>query len=480
MLEYLHQQTRLTRNQNKIVLGGAVADMLNFYDYYLIGYVLAFVVGAWQLSYGQSAMVLLASSLGAIPGAVVWGWVADRIGRRRVLIAATLNFSLASGLMALTPGSDGWVFMAACQFVFGFGFAGLHTVVIPLVQEFMPTAKRGWAGGMVMCGVAFAGVLNAAAGAALGPLIGGWRGLCALGATPVFAAAVICAWVPESPRWLLCRGRVDEARRSLAWALDCDPQRIELASPAEVTRRAPWREMFRHRRSLLLSSSLQLLYLAGSQGLVLWSTALLVLVLTVTPAEASFLMIFVTIAGFAGRFLWSHLSDAIGRRLSGALACFGAALAIAAAAHFRSSFIGPVPVFCLLLMAQRLFSDGGQTIVQPYSAEVWPMRLRASGMGLAYAGGSVGRIAGVLGLALIVGSSDFVKPHATPAAIEPALLLSAGWFALCGLVFLSLAFETKGRSIEQIDRALQLPSTSLNKPASPAFRRRLLSQIRAG
>ena len=93
MLEYLDQQTRLTRNQNKIVLAGAVADMLNFYDYYLIGYVLAFVVGAWQLSYGQSAMVLLASSLGAIPGAVVWGWVADRIGRRRVLIAATLNFS---------------------------------------------------------------------------------------------------------------------------------------------------------------------------------------------------------------------------------------------------------------------------------------------------------------------------------------------------------------------------------------------------
>ena len=60
MLEYLDQQTRLTRNQNKIVLAGAFADMLNFYDYYLIGYVLAFVVGAWQLSYGQSAMVLLA------------------------------------------------------------------------------------------------------------------------------------------------------------------------------------------------------------------------------------------------------------------------------------------------------------------------------------------------------------------------------------------------------------------------------------
>jgi putative MFS transporter len=479
MLEYFERKTRLTGNQKRIVFAGAVADMLNFYDYYLIGFVLAFVVGSWRLSYGQSAVVLLASSLGAIPGALVWGRVADRVGRRRVSIATTLNFSLASGLMALTPGSDGWIFLAVCQFVFGFGFAGLHTVVIPLVQEFMPTAKRGWAGGMVMCGVALAGMLNATAGAALAPLIGGWRGLCALGAVPVFAALAIYAWVPESPRWLMCRGRLDQARQSLAWALDLDPQQLDPTSLPQTTRRVPWRELFRYRRSMLVSSSLQFFYLAGSQGLVLWSTALLVLVLTVNPVEASYLMIFVTAAGFTGRFLWSHLSDAIGRRLSGALACFGAALAIAAAAHFRGGFTGPAPVFCLLLMAQRLFSDGGQTIVQPYSAEVWPMSLRASGMGLAYAIGSLGRIAGVLGLALIVGSSDFVKPHATPAAIEPALLLSAGWFAVCGFIFVILAFETKGRSIEQIDSALRLPPAYANKPASLAIGRKLPAQVRA-
>jgi hypothetical protein len=45
----------------------------------------------------------------------------------KVLVAATFNFSLASGLMALMPGSGSWIFLAACQFVFGFGFAGLQT-----------------------------------------------------------------------------------------------------------------------------------------------------------------------------------------------------------------------------------------------------------------------------------------------------------------------------------------------------------------
>jgi putative MFS transporter len=155
---------------------------------------------------------------------------------------------------------------------------------------------------------------------------------------PLLAILAIRAWMPESPRWLMRRGGVEEARRSLAWALDLDPQQIDPASPAQNTRRVAWRELFRYPRNMLLSSSLQLFYLAGSQGLVLWSTGLLVLVLTVTPAEAWYMMIFVTAAGFAGRFLWSHLSDAIGRRASGALACFGA---IAAARISAAASLAP-------------------------------------------------------------------------------------------------------------------------------------------
>jgi MFS family permease len=123
--------------------------MLDYFDFGLIGFALAFIVGPWQLTYGQSAMILLTSGIGGVPGALFYGWLADRIGRRTVFIITALNFSLATGVMALTPDHGGWIFLSVCRFFVGFGVAGLFTVDLPLVQEFVPTAKARlyrWAG----------------------------------------------------------------------------------------------------------------------------------------------------------------------------------------------------------------------------------------------------------------------------------------------------------------------------------------------
>ncbi len=96
----------------------------------------------------------------------------------------------------------------------------------------------------------------------------------------------------------------------------------------------------------------------------------------------------------------------------------------------------------------------GFAIVGPYAAEVWPATLRTTGMGSAYGFGGIGKIIGPLGLALIIGSSNVVKPEVTVGAIVPAFAYLAAWFALAGLVYLFIGFETKGRSIEDIDGKL--------------------------
>jgi MFS transporter, putative metabolite:H+ symporter len=415
--------------------------------------VLAFLIGPWKLTFGQTAMVFLSSGVGAILGAYVWGWIADRIGRRKVFIGTVLNFSIATGLLYFTP-DNGWVYLTIMRFFVGFGVGGLYCVDLPLVQEFVPTAKRGLIGGLVTVFVPMGVLLGSVLGAFLAPVVG-WRGLFAVGLLPAALTSLIRAWVPESPRWLLRMGRSEEARQAMAWALEMDPKQITM-QPADVAapEKSSLAQIFRYPRSLAVSWLGNLGAQTGIYGVELWAPTLLVLLLTVPPEQASFLMIFVSFAGIIGRIFFSWLSDRWGRRPSGGLFGIGAAIAVVLAGVFHSAMIGTVSVFWLLLMVCYFFGSGGFAIVGPYAAEVWPAGLRTTGMGSAYGFGGIGKIIGPLGLALIVGSSNVVKPEVVVDAIIPAFVYLAGWFALAGIVYLVLGIETKGRSIEAIEAQL--------------------------
>jgi putative MFS transporter len=455
MLDALERQQRLTLNQWKIISAAILGDMLDFFDFFLIGYVLAFIVGEWKLSFLESGTILLAAGIGAIPGAFFWGWMADRIGRRKVFVATVLNFSLATGIMAASPDQYGWLFLAFCRCLVGVGVAGMVTVDLPLVQEFVPSSKRGWVGGLVTTTVSVGGALGAASGAYLGPIIG-WRGLFLIGLLPALMTLMIRAWVPESPRWLIRRGRHEEARRSIAWALQIDPHEIELPAVLDETPHTRWRELFRYPRSVALVCLTGLSQTSGV-GLALWAPTLLLLLLHTTPAEASYLMIWVALSAFVGRLVCSALPDLIGRRASGALTCLGGVVTLIVAGYMADAFIGTVSVFWLMLMAHSFFGGGSYTIIAPYMAEVWPAGLRASGMGLGYGVGNLGKIISPLGLALIVGGSNFIKPAASVGAMVPAMYFLAFWAALAAVAFLILGIETKGRSIEEIDASLTRP-----------------------
>src|SRR5947209_19813833 len=97
MFEMLDQRASLTGNQIKILAAAIIGDALEFFDYFLIAFVLAFLIGPWKLTFGQSAIVLMSSGIGAILGAYAWGWLADRIGPRKVFMGTVLDFSLATG-----------------------------------------------------------------------------------------------------------------------------------------------------------------------------------------------------------------------------------------------------------------------------------------------------------------------------------------------------------------------------------------------
>jgi MFS transporter, putative metabolite:H+ symporter len=103
--------------------------------------------------------------------------------------------------MVLTP-EHGWVFLASCRFLVGFGVTGLYTVDIAVVQEFVPASKRGWITGVTTTMLPAGFVLGALLARYVEAYIG-WRGLCAIGLLPAGLSLLIRAWVPESPHWLI-------------------------------------------------------------------------------------------------------------------------------------------------------------------------------------------------------------------------------------------------------------------------------------
>jgi len=463
MLDLIDRRHKLTANQWKIALAATLGDMLDFFDFFLIGFVLAFIVKDWNLTYGESGLILLASGISAPFGSLFYGWLADKIGRRKVMIATVLNFSLATGAMAVTP-HGAWIYLVICRFIIGLGVTGLYSVDITLVQEFVPSARRGWITGLTTTMLPVGVLLGAFLGAYATPYIG-WRGMFAVGLLPAALTLYIRAWVPESPYWLMRMGRVEEARRSIAWALQVDPHSITLPDTVPAPEHTRWMELFKYPRSLI-TGCLTGLTQTGGVGLTLWMVTLFVMVLQVTPAEASKLAIWVSIAAVAGRFFCSWISDAMGRRASGVLSCVVAAVFMSLAGYLNSVFIGGISMFFLMIVLQNFFGSGNYSIVGPYMGELWPARLRGSGMGFVYGVGNLGKFIGPAGLALIAGSSNYVAPKATLDALVPAFNYFAFWYVLGAVAFWFIGIETRGRLFDEIDAALTAPAASSERALS--------------
>lgn len=453
MFARLDAARSLTGNQLKIVAAAIIGDMLEFFDYFLIAFVLAFIIKPWQLTGLQSAIILLSSGIGAILGAFIWGRIADVYGRRQVFILTVLNFSIASGLLYFTP-ENGWIYLSVMRFFVGFGVGGLYCVDLPLVQEFVPARMRGFIGGLVTVFIPL-GVMIASSFAAFFTNAIGWRGLFLIGLLPAAFTLVIRGWVPESPHWLMSQGRREDARRSIAWALQVAPETLPLANELPAQEHAAWSDLFKYPRSLAVSWMASIGAQTAGYGIILWAPTLFVLQLGVTPAYAAYLFLWVSLAGIAGRVAFSLLSELIGRRPAGIILGFGGMICIIIAGIGHNVMIGSVSLFWLMIVGADFFYDGGFAVIGPYMAEVWPTRLRTTGMGSAYGFGGFGKIIGPLGLALMIGASDVIKPQATVAAIVPGFLYFAGWMALCGCAFLFFGFETGRQSLGEIDAALQ-------------------------
>ena len=451
--------SKLKVNHYKIIVAGILGCMLEFFDYFLIGFVLAFIIVPWQLTFAQASFVLLIAGLGAMAGAFGFGYIAEKIGRRPVFIITIFTFSIPSGLMYFTPDGN-WMFLSVMRFFVGLGVGGLYTIDLALVQEFVPARYRGVISGLLTAFIPIGVMFAAFIAGNLTPYIG-WRGLFLVALAPAALSLLIRAWVPESPRWLISKGRYEEAAKSINWVTGSNEvfcaADLQAGSDArEPERKVSFKELFKYPRSLIVACMTNFCLQTGDYGITLWAASLFVLVLQVSPAEAAQLFFPVAMAGFAGRWFWATMSEVLGRRRAGMALGLGATVMLMIAANFYTVYVFSQPVFWLGIMGAYFFVNGGMAVIGPYASEVWPKHLRALGMGAGYGMGGLGKMLGPVALGLFAGGGNLVTPKATLEAVGPAVgLWAAATFAVAVACYFGI--ETGNKSIEEIDTMVHIP-----------------------
>jgi putative MFS transporter len=421
--------------------------VLDFFDFFLIAFVMSVIGREWHLTYGQGALILYGAGLGAIIGSLVWGALGDRFGRKMQTVSGTFICGISAGLIAFVPTGD-WVLLAILRFFVGFGLAAGVTPALTIVVEMTPTR---WRTGMTSFYIVFASVGTLLASFTSATLLNafGWRGVAATGFVAVIVGLLVWIFVPESARWLTAKGRFVEARDEVANQLGLPPEQVPLPTVPPATQpRASLAELYSVNPKLFWQT---VLIWGGSAtaayGYYLWGPTIVALALQVQPAAAAAYFVYVSATGVIGKIIVSLIAPAMGRRLLGIVFGFLAVVALVLAGYYNGVLVGSFPLFVLLVAASAFFVEGGFSNLAPYTVEQYGVRLGARSSGLGQAANGVGKILGPLALALLAGSDNIIAPQATADAVFPAFVFLGAVMLAVALAYVFLGVETHGRAI---------------------------------
>jgi MFS transporter, putative metabolite:H+ symporter len=428
-----------------VVMSGVL--VLDFFDFFLIAFVMSVIGPEWKLTYGQGAIILYGAGVGAIVGALTSGALGDMFGRKMQTVLGTLICGVCAGSIGLLP--DGaWIGLAVLRFLVGFGLAAGVTPALTIVVEQTPTRFRT---GLTSLFVVFASAGTLLASFTSATLLNafGWRGVAMTGFVAVGIGLLVWALVPESVRWLTAKGRFAEAQAGVAKQLGVPLASVPLPTIRPLAPpRASLTELFSVNPRLFFQT---LLIWGGSAsavyGYYLWGPTIIALALQVPPAQAAKYFVYVSGAGVIGKILVSLIASRMGRRSLGVVFGLVSGIILVLAGYYNAALIGGFPVFIILIAAAAFFAEGGFSNLAPYTVEQYGVNLGSRSSGLGQAANGVGKILGPLALALLAGSDNIIAPKATAAAIFPAFVFLGGTMLAVALAFLFLGVETHGRAL---------------------------------
>lgn len=302
----------ITRVQKVIVAAASMGYMFDAFDTYIVGFAMPAIATEWKLTPVFNGALASAGMWGMFIGAMVWGLIADRFGRKVGFAGTVLGFSLLSGGTALAANTTQFVVF---RFLSGLFLGGMLPVVSVMVAEQVGATHRGrlvalpsifWPVGLLLAGVA---------SFALVPRFG-WHSLFLVGILPAALAFFVIRRLPESTRWLAIRGKKDKAAAALV-SLGANEQQVETLDAQErEVKGVPLRVLLRppYLKRLVMTTSVLFFGFFGYYGFVLWLPSILVLHFKINLAQAFGYTILVGIFAILGKITAFLTIDRFGRK----------------------------------------------------------------------------------------------------------------------------------------------------------------------
>jgi putative MFS transporter len=419
-----------------------IATFFDAYTILAIAFALPQLVSEWNLTPSEVGLIISVGYIGQLLGAVVFGSLAEKIGRLKTLFITILLFVSmdAACLFAWSA-----VSMMAFRFLQGIGTGGEVPVASAYINEFIGAEKRGrfflLYEVIFPIGLMFAGM----AGYFLVPLYG-WKMMFVVGLVPSVLAIPLRWLMPESPRWLASKGRFAEAN-AVVKILEASATSHGLVLPTPVVRpvnvnaaaHSDWRELFKGiylKRTLTIWGLWLCVYMINN-GLVTWLPTLYTQFFHL-PLQTSLAYGWITSgAGVATSVICALLIDKVGRKPWYAIAFFTSIVPL-----LILSWLGATSAFEVFVLATAAYAIL-QTIafsLYLYSAELYPTRLRAVGGGFGSAWLRAGSSIGPMLVASVVADLGIRYVFAVFAAVA----------LTGGLAMMRFAIETTGKALEEL------------------------------
>jgi MFS family permease len=426
-----------------------------------------------ELSTGQIGTAAAFYVAGACVGALVFGQLTDRLGRKKLFLTTLLVYIVATIATAFSPSP---LFFFIFRFITGSGIGGEYAAINSAIDELIPARVRGRVD-LIINGSYWLGAAAGALGALLlldtsiFPKDVGWRIAFGIGAVLGFAILIVRRHVPESPRWLFIHGREDEAEEIVA-SIERDVRDEtgeELEDPEssitvrqrktisvrEVALTAFRRYPKRTALGFALFIGQAFIYNAVTFDL---GTLLTEFFDIKSGAVPVYIALF-AVSNFLGPVLLGHLFDTVGRKPMIAFSYLGSAVILTVlTVLFVNDSLGTWGFMALLLATFFLASAGASSAYLTVS-EIFPMETRALAIAFFYAiGTAIGGISGPLLFAKLIGTGE-----ASQAAI--GFYLGAAVMALGGVTELVFGVKAEGAELEDIAKPLTAEDADDEKPA---------------